>query len=158
MFGRIRRATDQNDDGYGLREDWTASVDHITRVLREQAPLHGLAGISEGATVGSVLLVRHTSGDASLGSGFRALSLIGVCALTSPAHAKVYRYGTSYPSTSLHLVGDSDTGDIHHMVGRTAALFGSSSGVGCFTGGHKLPTLSGPLCSQVDGLHQYFVF
>ena len=87
MFGRIRRATYRNDDGYGLREDWTASVDHITRVLEEQAPLRGLAGISEGGTVASVLLVRCASGDASFGSGFQALSLISVCALTSPAHA-----------------------------------------------------------------------
>ena len=51
------------------------------------------------------------------------------------------------PITSLHLVGDGDTGDVHHMVGQTAALFGLGSGVAGFTGGHKLPTLNGWLHS-----------
>jgi len=59
MFCRIRVATDRNEDSRGLREDWSASINDITKVLEAQAPLHGLAGMSEGATVGSILLVKH---------------------------------------------------------------------------------------------------
>ena len=56
MFARIRRATDLNNDSFGLREDWTASVEQITRAVREQAPVHGFAGISEGGTAASILV------------------------------------------------------------------------------------------------------
>lgn len=73
--------------------------------------------------------------------------LISVCALTSPSHSRIYENGMTNPITSLHLVGDGDTGDVHHMVGQTAALFGLGSGVAGFTGGHKLPTLNGWLHS-----------
>ena len=114
--------------------------------MKERAPIHGLAGISEGATVGSVLFVRRASDDES----FHVL--ISVCALTSPAHARIYENGIVSPVASIHLVGDGDTSDVRHMVGRTAALFGSGSGVACFTGGHKLPTLNGVLRCQFERL------
>ena len=146
MFGRIRQATDRNDDGYGLREDWAASASHATRVMKEQAPIHGLAGISEGATVGSVLFVRR----APDGESFHVL--ISICALTSPGHARIYEDGIVSPVASLHLVGGGDTSDVRHMVGRTAALFGLGSGVACFTGGHKLPPLNGILRCQFERL------
>ena len=115
--------------------------------MKERAPIHGLAGISEGATVGSVLFVRRASDDES----FHVL--ISVCALTSPAHARIYENGIVSPVASIHLVGDGDTGDVRHMVGRTAALFGSGSGVGGFTGGHKLPMLGGSVYSQLEHIH-----
>ena len=120
--------------------------------MREQAPIHGLAGISEGATVGSILLVGNASGDACL-QGICTLSLISICALTSPAHARIYDNRMANSTASLHLVGENDTRDVHHMVGRTAALFGSGSGVGCFTGGHKLPMLGGSVYSQLEHIH-----
>ena len=78
--------------------------------------------------------------------------MISICTLTSPAHARIYAEGIVSPVASLHFVGDGDTADVHHMVGRTAALFGSAAGVACFTGGHKLPTLSGFLRGQFEGL------
>jgi hypothetical protein len=56
MFARIRRATDLDVDSFGLREDWTASFEQTTRAVREQAPIHGLAGISEGGTAASILV------------------------------------------------------------------------------------------------------
>ena len=115
--------------------------------MKERAPIHGLAGISEGATVGSVLFVRRASDDES----FHVL--ISVCALTSPVHARIYENGMVSPVASIHLVGDGDTSDVRHMVGRTAALFGPGSGVACFTGGHKLPTLNGVLRCQFVRLH-----
>ena len=95
---------------------------------------------------------QHASGDTSF-SGFNTLSLISVCALTSPAHARLYTNEMICPLTSLNLVGDSDTSDIHQMFGQTAALFGPGSGVDCFLGGHKLPTLNGSPCSQLDRFH-----
>lgn len=57
MFSRIRKASDSDADIYGLGEDWTASVEQIMRAVKEQALVCGLAGISEGATVASALLV-----------------------------------------------------------------------------------------------------
>ena len=138
MFARIRRATDQGKDTFGLGEDWTQSVECAARAAREQAPLHGLAGMSEGATVAAVLLVQHALGKVDL--GMQNPALLSFCALTSPAHAESYReVGTMHACQSLHLVGHADTSDIQHMVGRTAALFGTCAGVGHFAGGHKLP-------------------
>jgi len=67
MFARVRRATDLNDDSYGLREDWTASIEQITRAMREQAPIHGLAGISEGGAAASILVTRSAD---DFGPGF----------------------------------------------------------------------------------------
>jgi len=138
MFYRIRRATDWSTDTYGLREDWEASVERVARIVREQAPICGLAGMSEGATVAAILLAQHTLGKVDL--GLYNPALLTFCALTSPAHAELYReVGMMSSSQSLHLVGSADTRDIQHMVGRTAALYGAGSGVKYFAGGHKLP-------------------
>jgi hypothetical protein len=102
--------------------------------------------MSEGATVASVLLVQSVLGQVKFGGGLEAVASLSVSALTSPAHAGLYReVGTMSASASLHLVGDADTADIQHMVGRTAALFGSTSGMSYFAGGHKLPKLDGLL-------------
>ena len=153
MFARIRGATDQGKDAFGLGEDWTRSVESVARAAREHAPLHGLAGMSEGATVASVLLVQHALGTADLGSGLE--TLLTFCALTSPAHAEAYReVGLMRACQSLHLVGRADTRDIHHMVGRTAALFGACAGVGHFAGGHKLPKRDAVLTSCCDRLRR----
>ena len=35
MFARIRRATDQGNDTFGLGEDWTQSVECAARAARE---------------------------------------------------------------------------------------------------------------------------
>ena len=94
--------------------------------------------MSEGATVAAVLLVQHALGKVDL--GMQNPALLSFCALTSPAHAESYReVGTMHACQSLHLVGHADTSDIQHMVGRTAALFGTCAGMGHFAGGHKLP-------------------
>ena len=146
MFSRIRRATDENADKYGLRDDWAASQDHISRIVQEQAPVHGFGGMSEGAAVASVLLAQHALGHVNLGLELKAAALLSVCALTSPGHAELYgEIGAISSSSSLHLVGNADTGAIQHMVGRNAALFGAGSGVKYFPGGHKLPRLDDSL-------------
>ena len=146
MFARVRRATDDLNDAHGLRDGWTQSIHQVTRTVQEQAPIHGLCGMSEGATVASVLLVQTALGQMKFGAGLEALTSLSICALTSPAHAELYReVGTTSTSASLHLVGDADTADIQHMVGRTAALFGSTSGMSYFAGGHKLPKIDGLL-------------
>ena len=62
MFARIRRATEGRRSGHELQDDWAVSAIHITRVLSEQAPIRGFAGMSEGATAASVYLVQHSSG------------------------------------------------------------------------------------------------
>ena len=69
--------------------------------------------MSEGATVASVLLVQAKLGEVTFGPGLAALASLSICALTSPAHAGLYReLGTMNSSASLHLVGDADTADI----------------------------------------------
>ena len=115
-------------------------------MVQEQAPVKGFAGISEGATVASVLLAQHALGRLNLGVGLEAATLLSVCALTSPGHAGLYgEVGAMSASSSLHLVGHADTRAIQHMVGRSAALFGAGSGVKQFAGGHKLPKLDDSL-------------
>lgn len=144
MFARIRRATDAGEDEYGLLDDWSASVDRVIRTATEQAPVDGIAGISEGGTVGAVLFSQHLRGDVFLGSGYRGKLVLTFCALTSPAHSRTY--ADPMPClASLHLTGAEDTADVWHMGGQTAALFGPWSGLGHFCGGHKLPKLSDSL-------------
>jgi hypothetical protein len=133
MFARIRRATDASADEYGLLGDWAASVDLVVRAATEQAPLDGIAGISEGGTVGAILFSQHLRGEVYLGSGYRGRLVLTFCALTSPAHSRMY--ADPMPClASLHLTGDTDTADVWHMGGQTAALFGPWSGVGHFHG------------------------
>ncbi|KAH8046838.1 delta-3,5-delta-2,4-dienoyl-CoA isomerase [Aureococcus anophagefferens] len=115
-------------------------VDLVVRAATEQAPLDGIAGISEGGTVGAILFSQHLRGEVYLGSGYRGRLVLTFCALTSPAHSRMY--ADPMPClASLHLTGDTDTADVWHMGGQTAALFGPWSGVGHFRGGHK-PRLS----------------
>ena len=153
MFARIRRATDASADEYGLLGDWAASVDLVVRAATEQAPLDGIAGISEGGTVGAILFSQHLRGEVYLGSGYRGRLVLTFCALTSPAHSRMY--ADPMPClASLHLTGDTDTADVWHMGGQTAALFGPWSGVGHFRGGHKLPRLSDTLSRTVDELRE----
>lgn len=140
MFARIREATDQKEDTYGTSDGWSASVASVRRFANEQAPLEGFAGISEGATVGAVLLAEHLRGIMDFGAGFEGRSLVGVCALTSPAHARMYE--DSIAASTLQLVGSADTLDVQHMGGRTAAMFGHGASVVSFSGGHKLPRLA----------------
>ena len=78
--------------------------------------------------------------------------MISVCALTSPGHSRLYEDGAGN-TPSLHLVGDGDTSDIQHMVGQTAGLVGSSSGVCVFRGGHKLPNMSPRLVAALEALY-----
>jgi hypothetical protein len=117
--------------------------------VREQAPIHGLVGISEGGTAASILV---TQGASDLEPRFYGRLLISVCALTSPAHNRLYEDGAG-STPSLHLVGDGDTSDIQHMVGRTAGLAGSGSGICVFRGGHKLPNMSPRLVAALEALH-----
>jgi len=90
MFARIRRATDLSADEYGLLADWDTSVSQVIRIATEQAPIDGIAGISEGGTVAAILLAHHLGGDVRLGSGFRGNTVLTMCTLTSPAHSRSY--------------------------------------------------------------------
>ena len=66
--------------------------------------------MSEGATVASVLLVQSVLRQVKFEPGLEALASLSICALTSPAHAELYReVGTMNTCASLHLVGDADT-------------------------------------------------
>lgn len=145
MFARIRQATDDNTAQFVLRGDWDDAVNHVARTVNEQAPIDGFAGMSEGGTVGSILLALHMRGDVDFGAGFRARMMLSVCALTSPAHAYLYAEEQLSIAASLHMAGDADMDDVHHTSGRTAALFGPASSVLRFGGGHKLPLLSDSL-------------
>ncbi|KAH8055330.1 hypothetical protein JL722_8231 [Aureococcus anophagefferens] len=87
MFARIREATDQKEDTYGTSDGWSASVASVRRFANEQAPLEGFAGISEGATVGAVLLAEHLRGIMDFGAGFEE----GAC--ISAARALILRGG-----------------------------------------------------------------
>ena len=73
---------------HGLLGDWAASVDLVVRAATEQAPLDGIAGISEGGTVGAILFSQHLRGEVYLGSGYRGRLVLTFCALTSPAHSR----------------------------------------------------------------------
>lgn len=91
-------------------EAWKAIVDYISDVLRDEGPVDGLAGISEGAAVAMALTAEHCMGKVNLGVNFHPKLLLTVApaVATLEEHRYLYHSTAAVPQLdipSLHIVG-----------------------------------------------------
>ncbi|KAH8055327.1 hypothetical protein JL722_8228 [Aureococcus anophagefferens] len=140
MFARVRAAA---DDGGSAAGDAAATRRRARRCGADQAPLDGVAGISEGAALGFLVV--------ALGNVPGAKRLLGVAPLAAAGDAARYDEPLPAGAAALMLVGVADAPDVHHMAGRAAAAF-PRGGVATFEGGHKLPRATPRLPAAADAL------